>query len=96
MSGSPNEPLLVIFDMDGTLVDSQHMIVAALETAFGSEGIAPPDRRTMLSIVGLSLIEAMQTLVSDADGAVHVRFADDGIDVSAQAPLRRRYWHVRD
>ncbi|MCC0017190.1 MAG: HAD-IA family hydrolase [Rhodobiaceae bacterium] len=76
MSGSPNEPLLVIFDMDGTLVDSQHMIVAALETAFGSEGIAPPDRRTMLSIVGLSLIEAMQTLVSDADGAVHVRLAE--------------------
>ncbi|MCB1960370.1 MAG: DNA internalization-related competence protein ComEC/Rec2 [Rhodocyclaceae bacterium] len=33
---------------------------------------------------------------TDADGAVHVRFADDGIDVSAQAPLRRRYWHVRD
>lgn len=53
---------LVLFDVDGTLVDSQHMIVAAVTRAFEAEGITPPEREAILSIVGLSLLEAMQTL----------------------------------
>ena len=59
---------LVIFDVDGTLVDSQHMIVAAMERAFASIGAEPPARQETLSIVGLSLREAMQAL-TDADAA---------------------------
>ena len=53
---------LVIFDCDGTLVDSQHMIVAAMTQAYGAHGLPVPDRETLLSIVGLSLIEAFTTL----------------------------------
>ena len=48
---------LIIFDVDGTLVDSQHMIVAAQTLAFVRLGVAVPSRQTMLSIVGLSLNE---------------------------------------
>ena len=59
---------LVIFDVDGTLVDSQHMIVAAMERAFASIGAEPPARQETLSIVGLSLREAMQALTG-ADAA---------------------------
>lgn len=55
-------PRLVLFDVDGTLVDSQHMIVAAVTRAFQAEGLVPPQREAILSIVGLSLLEAMQTL----------------------------------
>jgi phosphoglycolate phosphatase len=55
-------PRLVIFDVDGTLVDSQHMIVAAVTRAFEAEGLVAPEREAILSIVGLSLLEAMQTL----------------------------------
>lgn len=53
---------LVIFDVDGTLVDSQAEIMAAMTLAFQSEGVALPDRATVLSIVGLSLAEAFLAL----------------------------------
>jgi phosphoglycolate phosphatase len=57
---------LVIFDCDGTLVDSQHMILAAMREAYGSHGLAVPDRETLLSIVGLSLPQAFEKLGNGA------------------------------
>jgi phosphoglycolate phosphatase len=56
---------LVIFDCDGTIVDSQHMIVAAMTQAYGWHGMVVPPRETVLSIVGLSLPEAFATLGRD-------------------------------
>jgi len=53
---------LVIFDCDGTLVDSQHMICAAMQQAYSGLGLACPPRERLLSIVGLSLPEAFQRL----------------------------------
>ncbi|MBB6309631.1 HAD-IA family hydrolase [Xanthobacter tagetidis] len=53
---------LVLFDCDGTLVDSQHMIVAAMHEAHAVRGVAPPSRATILSVVGLSLPEAFVAL----------------------------------
>jgi phosphoglycolate phosphatase len=53
---------LVIFDCDGTLVDSQHMILTAMTRAYGAHGIPVPEREKLLSIVGLSLIEAFTAL----------------------------------
>ncbi len=54
---------LVLFDVDGTLVDSQNIIVAAQRMAFAAYGLEPPSREMSLSIVGLSLIEAFTVLV---------------------------------
>jgi phosphoglycolate phosphatase len=56
---------LVIFDVDGTLVDSQAHIVAAMTEAFTANGLTPPDRAQTLSIVGLSLPVAMARLAPD-------------------------------
>jgi phosphoglycolate phosphatase len=67
---------LVIFDCDGTIVDSQHMIVAAMEMAFAEAGLAPPRRIDVLSIVGLSLPQAVQRLIPDHDPALVHRIAD--------------------
>ncbi|MGC1497423.1 MAG: HAD-IA family hydrolase [Sulfitobacter sp.] len=64
---------LVIFDVDGTLVDSQGDIVAAMTAAFAVVGLPIPARETLLSIVGLSLDVAMPVLAPDADGVVHVK-----------------------
>lgn len=55
-------PRLIIFDCDGTLVDSQHIIVAAMEAAFDRHALPPPARPDVLSIVGLSLVEAVARL----------------------------------
>jgi phosphoglycolate phosphatase len=53
---------LVVFDVDGTLVDSQHLIVAAMAAAFGTAGHPLPPRESVLGAVGLSLHEAMIAL----------------------------------
>jgi phosphoglycolate phosphatase len=60
---------LVLFDVDGTLVDSQNIIVAAQRAAFAAHGIAPPSRERSLSIVGLSLVQAFTVLVGP-DGPI--------------------------
>jgi len=53
---------LALFDVDGTLIDSQNAIVAAMGTAFAALDRAPPDRAAVLSIVGLSLPVAIARL----------------------------------
>lgn len=56
---------LVVFDVDGTLVDSQDHIVAAMASAFAAVGRPLPARDVVLSIVGLSLGEAIARLLPD-------------------------------
>ena len=57
---------LVVFDVDGTLVDSQHLIVEAQARAFAEHGLNAPQRKEALSVVGLSLPEAFKRLVGEA------------------------------
>ncbi|MCA1953260.1 MAG: HAD-IA family hydrolase [Hyphomicrobiales bacterium] len=60
---------LFLFDLDGTLVNSEAMILAAQGAAFAALGLPAPDRARALSIVGLSLHEAFTVLVGP-DGPV--------------------------
>lgn len=53
---------LIIFDCDGTLVDSQGSICAAMEHAFTSLRLPVPARADILRIVGLSLPQAFAAL----------------------------------
>ncbi|MEO1641425.1 MAG: HAD-IA family hydrolase [Pseudomonadota bacterium] len=64
---------LVIFDVDGTLVDSQAEIMAAMTRAYQSEGLEVPSRAKVLSIVGLSLEVAFQRLLPEVEEAQHAR-----------------------
>ena len=59
---------LVIFDCDGTLVDSQDKICAAMQQAFEVNGLSVPARERLLSVVGLSLPFAFARL---AEGSVN-------------------------
>jgi phosphoglycolate phosphatase len=61
---------LVIFDVDGTLIDSQNMIVTAMDRAFAANGLVAPPRAEVLSIVGLSLETAMRALVKEEPDAL--------------------------
>lgn len=67
---------LVIFDCDGTIVDSQHAIVTAMEQAFGAAGMEAPARERVLDVVGLSLIEAVGRLVPGAKRDLVASLAD--------------------
>jgi phosphoglycolate phosphatase len=60
---------LVIFDVDGTLVDSQAIIVESMAAGFAAAGLPDPGRAAALSIVGLSLPVAMARLAPGADAA---------------------------
>ncbi len=54
---------LCIFDCDGTLVDSQHEIIAAMQRAFNDSGLAQPTAEAIRHIVGLSLRDAVLALL---------------------------------
>ena len=53
---------LVIFDVDGTLIDSQHAIVDAMRAAAEYVGAEAPQRSAITRIVGRSLAEAIAEL----------------------------------
>ncbi len=67
---------LILFDCDGTLVDSQALIQAAMTGAFRTLGLAPPERSRTLSVVGLSLPEAMARMLPEASPATHLAAAE--------------------
>jgi len=67
---------LALFDCDGTLVDGQHGICAAMISAFDEAGIVPPTRPAILAVVGLSLPAAMARLLPDAESALHDQLTD--------------------
>jgi phosphoglycolate phosphatase len=68
---------LAIFDCDGTLVDSQHNICAAMAECFVAAGReAPPPERTR-RVVGLSLVEAMAAMLPDEETHIHAAMAED-------------------
>lgn len=64
---------LVIFDVDGTLVDSQGEILAAMRTAFDGVGEPAPGRAAILGIVGLSLDMAVGRLAPHLPVPVRAR-----------------------
>lgn len=66
---------LALFDCDGTLVDSQHDIVEAMNRCFEVVRLAPPARAQVLGVIGLSLPIAMARLVPEAEPDFHDHLA---------------------
>lgn len=62
---------LVLFDCDGTLVDSQHVIVDAMQAAFDAHGLPKPSPEAVRRVVGLSLHRSMAVLAPDISAADH-------------------------
>lgn len=67
---------LVVFDCDGTLVDSQHLIFAAIGQAFKALGQPVPGLDEVRRIVGLSLVEAMSGLLPQGAADLHLQLAE--------------------
>lgn len=64
---------LAIFDVDGTLIDSQAIIHASMTHAFETVEMPPPARETVLRMVGLSLPRIVEALAPGAPEAVQDR-----------------------
>lgn len=85
---APDHPYrLIVFDVDGTLVDSQAGIVAAMAHAFREVGLAEPSPDRVRRVVGLSLEEAVSRLLP-AD-------APDDLLAAAAGAYRSHYLALR-
>jgi phosphoglycolate phosphatase len=62
---------LFVFDCDGTLVDSQHNIVAAMAAAWARHDLPAPAADDVRRLVGVTLEIAVARLLPDADDAKH-------------------------
>lgn len=82
---------LAVFDVDGTLVDSQGDILASMQAAFASVDVALPPKAQVLSIVGLSLPQAMAQLVPEVGETIRDQMVEAYKD--SYADLRRKGGH---
>jgi phosphoglycolate phosphatase len=71
-----NDYSLIVFDWDGTLMDSVARIVACMQAAMDDLGDTPKSPGEIRDIIGLGLREAMQTLFPEGDAAHHRRLAE--------------------
>jgi len=70
------ERRLMIFDWDGTLMDSEARIVAAMQGACRDLGLEVPDRERACDVIGLGLAEALHRLVPDLPDHRHAEMAE--------------------
>ena len=68
---------LVVWDVDGTLVDSRESIFQAAITAYGTMGLTPPSYDQVRQIVGMSLRVAI--------GVMSPQLPDDRLDAVTQS-----------
>ena len=61
--------MLVVFDLDGTLVDSTQALLKAHDAAWASVGRARPSDKAILELIGLPLTHIMETLGPEHDPA---------------------------
>lgn len=58
---------LIVFDWDGTLMDSTGTIVNCIQAAARDLGLPVPDDRAAAQVIGLSLQHAMEAAIPDVD-----------------------------
>lgn len=87
-----NKFQLLVFDWDGTLVDSESMIVATMQAAILDLKLPPRSNKQIGELIGLGLNDVLQRLYPDLDQAhlhklydgYRIRFMAQGIN---DAPL---------
>lgn len=64
---------LLVFDWDGTLLDSASAIVACMQAAARDLGLQPPDPRIARDVIGLGLQDALSRALPDLPVAQYSR-----------------------
>ncbi len=67
---------LLVFDWDGTLMDSAARIVASMRAAFTELALVPPAPAAARDVIGLGLSHAVAELAPDLDATAHGRIID--------------------
>lgn len=68
---------LIIFDWDGTIIDSQAHITGCMQRAIADENLSVPKESQIRHIIGLSLTRAIEKLFPDIDQTVVQRVEDN-------------------
>lgn len=63
----PNNFDVIIFDWDGTLLDSTAQITESIQAACLELGLPEPSRNTARNVIGMGLLDAMRTICPIAD-----------------------------
>ena len=69
--------ILVMFDMDGTLIDTQALISEHMAATFAGAGLAAPTPAESRRVIGLSLPVALGRLAQSEDSALIDRLVED-------------------
>ena len=67
---------LIVFDWDGTLMDSEAKIVSCIQVAFEEIGEPPPSREAARDVIGLGLEDAMAKLWPGAEPEERARVVE--------------------
>jgi hypothetical protein len=67
---------LIVFDWDGTLMDSTAAIVKCIQAAAKDLGLPIPDNKAASYVIGLGLQDAMQAALPDVDPKHYPRMAE--------------------
>ena len=67
---------LILFDVDGTLVDSQGTIVRCMTQAVVAQDLPPPLPAAVRAIIGLSLPQALAQLAPDVPGVTQAALVE--------------------
>lgn len=67
---------LVVFDWDGTLLDSASAIVACMQAAAIDLGLHPPDEKTARQVIGLGLHDALSQALPGVPSDEYKRIAE--------------------
>ena len=67
---------LIVFDWDGTLMDSTAAIVKCIQAAARDLGLPVPSEASAAHVIGLGLAEAMQAVMPDIQAAMYPRMVE--------------------
>lgn len=67
---------LIVFDWDGTLMDSTGTIVKCIQAAARDLGLPVPDHRAASYVIGLGLQDAMEAVLPDLDPKYYPRMVE--------------------
>jgi len=67
---------LVVFDWDGTLMDSTRLIASCLQAACRDVGAPVPSDSEALFVIGLNMADTFRRVVPDLDEAARARLAE--------------------
>lgn len=69
MTALPFTHRFIVFDVDGTLIDSQHTVVHCMSAAFVAHGLPAPAAQAIRATIGLKLDIAIASFLPEAERA---------------------------